>query len=222
MSVYGTGPNYRSAPTRMRHLRRASRVSDWLIARRWLLVGLLIVLAITKSDNATAYTAELCSGVVLRTTPIYDTPSYGSGMAHPNDMGLMARAGTKVDGIVSLVVDTSTGLRRYCDLRGGACYPIDAIRLLNCSVSNKATRDGSILQYETILNRPATDQRALRMSDVEETLMSRFGLCHACAGNAAYHYVKEPNSTCGQLVRGALEGDPVATKRLQAAEYCWQ
>jgi hypothetical protein len=60
------------------------------------------------------------------------------------------------------------------------------------------------------------------MSDVEETLMSRFGLCHACAGNAAYHYVKEPDSRCGQLVRGALEGDPIATKELQAADYCWQ
>ena len=132
----------------------------WIM--KWLSVG-LIVLAGAKPQNAAAYTAELCSGVVLRTTPIYDTPYYGSGMDHPNDT--LARAGTKVDGLVSLVVDTRTGLRRYCDLRGGACYPVDAIRLLNCSVSNQASRDGPILQYrnhsEPPCDRPdsAADER---------------------------------------------------------------
>ena len=67
-----------------------------------------------------------------------------------------------------------------------------------------------------------TNQTALRASDVEATLMDRFGLCHACAGNAAYHYVREPSSACGRLVRSALEGDPEAAQRLENAENCWK
>ena len=173
--------------------------------------------------SAMAYTPELCSGVVLRTTPVYGTYS-----SMDQETGLVARAGTTVDGLVSLLLDTRTGLRRYCDLRGGGCYPVDAIRLLNCSVSRQARQSDpafgsdSIVIYDTVLNRSATNQTALRASDVEGTLIDRFGLCHACAGNAAYHYVREPNSACGRLVRAALEGDPVATKRLQGAEVCWR
>lgn len=81
-----------------------------------------------------AYTPELCSGIVFRTTPTYDTPAYRFGMSHPKIGGLV-HVGTKVSGLVALVVDTQTGLRRYCDLREDACYPADAIQLLNCSVS---------------------------------------------------------------------------------------
>ena len=101
---------------------------------RLMSVGLL-TLSIALPQWAQAYTSELCAGVVLHNTPVYDTPYYGAGMDHPNDMGLTVQSGATVDGLVALVVDTRSGLRRYCDLRGGGCYPVDAIRLLNCSVS---------------------------------------------------------------------------------------
>lgn len=122
-----------------------------------------------------AYTPELCSGIVFRTTPTYDTPAYRFGMSHPKIGGLV-HVGTKVSGLVALVVDTQTGLRRYCDLREDACYPADAIQLLNCSVSHQSRRDtilfrDSILLYDAILNRSATSQTKLRTSDVEETLV---------------------------------------------------
>jgi hypothetical protein len=59
-----------------------------------------------------AYTPELCSGVVLRTTPVYGIPdSSDDGIGLPDDMGQVARAGTKVSGLVSLLVNTRTGSR---------------------------------------------------------------------------------------------------------------
>ncbi len=83
---------------------------------------------------------------------------------------------------------------------GGYCAKRRDFRLLDCDAHLKPIRSKA-------------DPASVRHSDIEDTLL-KMGLCSACADNAAAWYTRRPNSPTGRLVRSALEGNPVAKRRL--------
>jgi hypothetical protein len=58
---------------------------------------------------------------------------------------------------------------------------------------------------------------ALRIEDIGNKLLD-LGMCSACAGNAACFYVEKPASRTARLVRQALEGNPLAIKKLTESD----
>lgn len=77
-------------------------------------------------------------------------------------------------------------------------------------------RDFKLLDCDAHLNpiRSKADPASVRHSDIEDTLLN-MGLCSACADNAAAWYLRKPMSPTGRLVKSALEGNPVAKRKLQ-------
>jgi hypothetical protein len=84
---------------------------------------------------------------------------------------------------------------------GGYCVKRRDFRLLDCDV-----------HLNPIRTKANTED--VRYSDIENTLVE-MGLCNACAGNAASWYIYRPSSPTGQLVKAALEGNPLAKQKLQ-------
>jgi hypothetical protein len=80
-------------------------------------------------------------------------------------------------------------------------------------------RDFRLLDCDSHLNPIRTKANAgnVRYSDIDDTLLA-MGLCSACAGNAAAWYTYRPSSPTGQLVKAALEGSPLAKRKLQEGD----
>lgn len=180
---------------------------------RLLLVAMLAGTVVAEVRPAQAYTAELCTGLVIRAAVAVFPPNLSDqGIEQPLENGDRPR-GYKMS-VVALLINHRTGSRLFCDLRGGECLPEESVRLLNCSVGNAVTQEGVTDVYSTVLNRAAIPKTELRESELEDELMIRFSICHACAGLPAYVYIHRPESLCARLIRSALEGDSDATARV--------
>jgi hypothetical protein len=139
-------------------------------------------------------------------------------------MGNSALKGEQISAVTQYT--KSDGRWYYCS-HGGGCYSayvtvrgkaVKAIRLNNCTVDFKHpdSSDGDVIYY-TQIDRSRTAPLAFRLDDIDNRLLE-LGLCNACAGTAAYEYVHRPKSPCANLTRQALEGNPVAIRRLLADE----
>jgi len=99
--------------------------------------------------------------------------------------------------VVSFTTDNGADLCQH----GGYCVKRRDFRLVDC--------DAHLNPIRTKAN-PAN----VRHSDIEDTLLA-MGLCSACADNAAAWYIRRPSSPTGKLVKAALEGNPLAKRKLQ-------
>lgn len=100
--------------------------------------------------------------------------------------------------IVSFTSDYGVDLCQH----GGWCVKRKDLKLIDCD-------------YHLNPIRSKADPKNVRHSDIEDTLLS-FGLCSACADNAAAWYIRRPSSPTAKLVRSALEGNPIAKQKLQS------
>ena len=162
--------------------------------------------------------ADICTAVALRDVPAIEHSSS------------ILKKGQFDTAITQYRVNKRTGETSFCS-HGGYCYPIriqvggdllEALRLTNCQVvdSRPAFDEGEYLDYEVEPVRTKVPPALLRYDDLDNKLLA-MGLCSACADNVAQYYLKQPNSQCAKLARSALEGNPEATRVLQAAPpYC--
>ena len=100
--------------------------------------------------------------------------------------------------IISFTSDYGSDLCQH----GGWCVKRKDLKLLDCD-------------YHLNPIRTKADPTNVRHSDIEDTLLS-MGLCSACADNAAAWYIRRPSSSTAKLVRSALEGNPIAKRKLQS------
>jgi hypothetical protein len=158
----------------------------------------------------TAQAADICRAIALRDVPALESPS-----------SILAK-GSFDTAITQYRVNKQTHEASFCS-HGGYCYPthifvgarkIEALRLVNCRVGKRSSySDPDEIFYEIDVDRSKNSASTLRYDDLDNKLLN-MGLCSACASSAAEHYLKKPNSACGQLVKRALEGNPASTKRL--------
>lgn len=158
--------------------------------------------------SAVANAADSCTATVLTNIP-------------KSGMGYAAKRGEKITAVTQYM--KTEGRWYYC-AHGGGCYsafvkvrgkPAKAIRLDNCLVDFRHVDAsyGDVIYY-TQIDRSLNSTATLRLDDVDNRLLD-LGLCSACAGTAAYEYVHHPKSACANLTRQALEGNPVAIRRLR-------
>jgi hypothetical protein len=102
--------------------------------------------------------------------------------------------------VESFTTDNGTDLCQH----GGYCAKRRDLRLIDC--------DAHLNPIRTKAN-----VGDVRYSDIDDTLLA-MGLCSACASNAASWYIYRPLSPTGKLVKGALEGSPVAKRKLQQGD----
>ena len=170
-----------------------------------------IVLALAANAVAANATDSICKAVALRDSPETENFPY------------VLRRGETIDAVTQYRVNKKTNVAALSS-HGGGCYPADALRLTNCRIdkSKPDFDDGDELYFSLELIRSKVPPGVLRQNDVELKLLD-LGLCNACADNAAAFYVKMPNSRCARLVRGALEGNPIALKTLkEMPDYCME
>ena len=172
---------------------------------------LAAIIGLATSANA----ADLCRAVALQDVRANgDTIPYG------------LRRGEIITAVTQLTTDRRTGITSICS-HGGGCYPatvviggrrVPTLRMLNCSWDMAHPgRYGDETIYSSVVDRRRNSARALREDDVDNALLE-MGLCSACAGNAAAWYARRPTSPCGIRVRQALEGNPIARRRLLNSE----
>jgi hypothetical protein len=113
---------------------------------------------------------------------------------------------------------------RLAGISRAARHYSQAIMELSCANTVVPVQSVVTLDCDAHLNPIRTKANAgdVRYSDIEDTLLN-MGLCNACAGNAAAWYVYRPSSSTGQLVKAALEGNPLAKQKLQGdvPNYPW-
>jgi hypothetical protein len=155
-----------------------------------------------------AFASELCTASVLHDVAARENP------------GSILHRGETRRYITQFVRDRNGTF--FCS-HGGFCYPTDAIidgqrveaqHLLDCSIDlAHPDRMGDEMIYPLSVDRSRAAPIDLRQYDVENQVTS-LGLHGASAQYAAEAYVRRPTSLCGVLVRNALEGNPVARRRL--------
>lgn len=174
---------------------------------KWLFCMMLA--AFVAGATASNATDSICEAVALNATTKSDNFPYP------------LKRGEIIDAITQYNVNKKTGANSICS-HGGGCYPADALHLTNCVVdkSKPSYEDEVEISYSLKLIRSKVPSNILRQNDVELKLLD-LGMCNACADNAAAFYVKMPASRCAQLVRQALEGNPIAKKELlDDPNYC--
>ncbi len=174
---------------------------------KWLLsVTLAALVGSTAAANATD---SICEAVAMKAT------------TKTEDFPYPLKRGETIDAITQYNVNMKTGATSFCS-HGGGCYPAEALHLTNCKVdkSKPSYEDNEELSYSLKVIRSKVPPNILRQNDVELKLLD-LGMCNACADNAAAFYVKMPASRCAELVRRALEGNPIAIKKLlDDPDYC--
>jgi hypothetical protein len=176
-------------------------------------VAMTGMIVIVGRSNA----ADVCEAIALRNVPAIENPSS------------VLKAGDFDTAITQYRVNKKTGQTSFCS-HGGYCYPthtvvngrnVEALRLTNCKVGKRDPYDDTDdVLYSVDVVRTKVAPERLRIDDVDSRLLE-LGLCSACAGNAAYFYVKRAASPCANLVRQTLEGNPDALKRLAGnPEFC--
>lgn len=158
---------------------------------------------------AGARAADICEAVALRDVPAIE-----------NSDSILKR-GEHDTAITQYRVNKETGTKSFCS-HGGYCYPAESLRLTNCAIDKtRHSENDGIIFYELVVTRSKVPAPMLKYDDLDNRLL-RMGLCSACADNATSHYINQPNSPCGQLVKGALAGNPTATAKLKEfPDYCW-
>lgn len=166
-----------------------------------------IMLAFFAPVSASA--ADLCRALALR------------DVAASEDSSFVIPRGEHLESVTQFRRDFATGRTLFCS-HGGYCYPthvyirgeaVEALRLVNCTVGAEDSRDEEGAIFAVVVDRERNDPEALRFDDIENQLLD-FGACSACADNATQHYLRRPQGQCGILVRQALEGNPLARRRL--------
>ena len=147
-----------------------------------------------------ANAADICKAVAIR-----DVASVGSST-------IDLRRGAYDFAITQYNVRKGDDFRSFCS-HGGSCYPASALKLVNCRVGALSYSDAEQFSYSVDVIRARVSNGALRYDDLDNRLL-QMGLCSACASNAAHAYLDRPASRCAQVVRGALEGNPVAARNL--------
>lgn len=175
---------------------------------KWLLsAALAALLASIATANATD---SICEAVAMQ------------AITKTEDFPYPLKRGETIYEITQYNVNKKTGATSFCS-HGGGCYPAEALHLTNCSVdkSKPSYEDDEEFYYSLNLLRSKVPPKVLRQNDVELKLLE-LGMCNRCAGDAAAFYVKVPASRCADLVRRALEGNPVAIKKLldDEPDYC--
>lgn len=163
---------------------------------------------------SSAFAADICRATVVHSVRANEEPNS------------ILRPGSINTAIAQFTRDRRTGVTSYCS-HGGYCYPthvivrgrrVEAQRLLNCSVDMAhPVRSGDKTIYALTVDRQRNSPQALRIDDANNRLLE-MGMCSACAGTAAEAYVRRPTSACGTLTRQALEGNPIARRRLVDGE----
>lgn len=172
---------------------------------------------VTTALAVTVFSTSAHAEDICRARALIDVPATGRYYElHKGDI---------VTAITQYWIDPETGERTFCS-HGGGCYPERAIvsgrsqialKLENCVIGPRVDADGL---HEIIVDRRRNSAAALRRDDIENQLLE-FGMCSACADNAAQHYVTMPSGTCGRLVKSALEGNPQSQAELvDDPEYC--
>lgn len=173
------------------------------------------LLAVTLPTGAQA--ADLCNLIAVRDV----SPMSGGDY--------VVTKGETIGAVTQYRV-SSWGQETFC-IHGGGCYPrlvslngeeeVEAVRLTNCKIGAEISRDEEGVIYSVEVDRLANSASALRFDDIENVLLD-FGMCSACADNAARHYVEQPTGECATLVKSAIEGNPEAKGRLANAmpEFC--
>ena len=150
-------------------------------------------------------------------------PTESSSLIFRTSESYGARRGDKIEAITQYV---RRGKKYFICSHGGGCYSAfvtvngkatRSIRMDNCRVNfaRSETSYGETIFYVDV-DRRLNSPTKLRFNDVNDSLLN-MGLCSACAGTAANAYVKRPSSPCGQLTRSALEGNPLARRKLISA-----
>jgi len=160
-------------------------------------------------------------------TPVYASDSICDGIATRNTIpsehfSYALRKGEQITAITQYNIDKQTGETSICS-HGGGCYPAGAIKLTNCKVDRTAPawEDDETVSYGLTLLRSKVDPARLRENDLELQLIG-FGMCSACANNAAVLYMQQPRSKCGKLIKRALEGNPDAKDMLgENPDFCF-
>jgi hypothetical protein len=169
----------------------------------------IILLALTATTATANATDSICEAVAVHATT--ESSVFRYALKH----------GEIIDAITQYNVNKKTGVASLCS-HGGGCYPAGALRLTNCTINKSKPQsvDEEEVSYGLDLDRSKVPAAVLRQNDVELKLLD-FGMCNACADNAAAFYVKMPASRCATLVRQALEGNPTAVNTLKdMPDYC--
>jgi hypothetical protein len=174
-----------------------------------------IILAIYATSNI-ALSADLCRAKALRDVAALESPDS------------ILESGEYDGAITQYRINKLTGMGSFCS-HGGYCYPThvnvkgkkkEALRLVNCKVGKLYDSDEEENYYSVDVDRPKNKKSELRKDDLENRFLD-MGLCSACADNVAEFYIKNPKSSCAELAKQALEGNPDATKKLVAfPDYC--
>jgi len=165
-----------------------------------------LMFALMVTAPAANATDSICEAVAVHATK------------ESEDFPHALKRGETIGAITQYNVNRKTGVATLCS-HGGGCYPAEALSLTNCEVnkSQPAFEDTEEISYSLDLIRSKVPPATLRQNDVELKLLD-LGMCNGCAANAAWLYVKKPNSHCAKLVLQALEGNPTAIEKLKATQ----
>jgi len=182
-----------------------------------ILKKLLVLFGLIVQMPLSAHASDLCKAIALR-----DIPALQSSTS-------ILKSGNFDTAITLYRVNKKTGEGSFCS-HGGYCYPthvqvdgrqVEALRLVNCRIGKKQEdNDHDEINFAVDLDRSKIGPDMLKSSDVSDKLVD-LGLCQACADNAAHAYVTGPQSPCGRLVKGAINGRADAIKILiSQPTYC--
>ncbi len=173
----------------------------------YLAAALALILVSRNEASADLYP---CEAVALRNVGEAGVP--GSSILRGNYYG----------GVTQYRVNKQTGVAEFC-AHGDGCFPthvrvngqkVEALRLINCKIGERVYGDKENIFYSVDVVRSKNSSAVLRLYDLENKFVE-MGLCNACASVVTSFYVKKPTSPCAQLAKQALEGNPVATDKLQ-------
>lgn len=159
---------------------------------------------------------DTCSAIALRDVVAAESPES------------VIRQGEKQEAVTQYRVDDA-GTGFLCS-HGGYCYPIHQsvegntvtnLKLTNCMIDKSLAdqSDGETI-YGLKLDRSKLSPSELQYHDLNEFLLQK-GLCTACAGSAAFAYMKRPQSQCADLVRDLLRNSEVALQKLKDGSDCY-
>ena len=176
-------------------------------ALAWVIVGLVV------GSPGVALTADICNAVALVDVPAQEDTS---SILHKGEID---------DAVSEYLVDKKSGAGVFCS-HGGYCYPrylmisgqsVEALRLTNCKIGAREPDgpgvDDDNITYDVDVDRSKNSAATLQEDDIDNALLN-IGMCSACAGNASYTYINDPQSTCSATVGNALAGDKRAIGEL--------
>lgn len=186
-----------------------------------LATGLAALMAVTLSAPPALAESDLCQA-----TALIDINSWlGDSRTGPPDIVL--HKGDTYDAISVYEEDPQTGVGMFC-VHGGVCLDryqvrngvkVEALRLQNCSIRKVEHPQPNGYEFELVLDRSKVSPATLRYNDIDDRLL-QLGMCNVCADNAADEYIRHPQSTCSQVVKSALEGNPDAAEQLDRLGAC--